>query len=237
MAVNDTWTPLTEIAAGEPSLSEFNAQNRDNLYVFEKVLFDGDGSASGKVHRHGTGTFANRPTVGNAGRTYFATDIGDTGVLYLDNGTKWLAVTPLTVTKPSNQPKTTDTTTVKDSALYFTIAASEKWQIELLLFWQAHVDGDILMTIDAPSGATGRWGLSRQQGTSTLFPTYMGLGLGTDQGIEADAGSVVRGAHIFGVVHNSTTPGTVDFAWAQASSHATATTILDYSILVARQIG
>lgn len=82
---NDVWTAPAGPAAGVASLSEMQEQRTDNIYVIELVM-EGDQSASGKTHRHGSGTLANRPAAGNAGRLYFATDLG---VTFIDDGTLW----------------------------------------------------------------------------------------------------------------------------------------------------
>ena len=149
---------------------------------------------------------------------------------------KWEPKGLTLIRKLANQSKTTDTTTAADTVLKFTIGASETWFFEFFIFWQAHVDGNILMTIDVPTGATGRWALGRQQGSASLEPTYVTLAFGTDQGIEVDASSTPRGTIIFGSVLNSTTAGDVEFAWAQLASLATATTVLSASYLKAYQL-
>ncbi len=54
-------------------------------------------SYAGTQYGNGFGTYANRPTAGQAGRTYYATD---TAVVFYDNGTAWqpvdAAVAPMT---------------------------------------------------------------------------------------------------------------------------------------------
>lgn len=84
---NDTWTGPSGPAAGTIILAEMQAQRTDNLFVIEQVIFNGDVSASGKVHRHKSGALVDRPTPGNAGRLYFPTDIG---LQLVDDGTEWL---------------------------------------------------------------------------------------------------------------------------------------------------
>jgi hypothetical protein len=86
MAVSDLWTALRDWVTDEiPGATEFNQQLRDNLNVLLKTL-TGDSSTQQK-HAHATGTLAARPAAGNAGRLYYATDLG---VLFVDDGTNWL---------------------------------------------------------------------------------------------------------------------------------------------------
>lgn len=85
----DVWTSPSGPVAGIVGLSEMQTQRTDNLTVVEKVLLDGDVSASGKVHRHKSGTYANRPAAGQAGRIYLATDLQ---VTFMDDGTDWYPI-------------------------------------------------------------------------------------------------------------------------------------------------
>ncbi len=87
----DIWTPPSGPAAGVSSRSEMISQRTDNIDVLSRVA-DGDASASTIKHRHKTGTLANRPTAGEAGRIYIPTDLH---VMLIDDGTEWLIGPPL----------------------------------------------------------------------------------------------------------------------------------------------
>lgn len=88
MAASDTWTALADFATNEVvTATKLNQQLRDNLNVLQLGL-NGDGSTQSQgVHAHKTGTLANRPAAGKAGRLYYTTDLG---VTFLDDGTTWI---------------------------------------------------------------------------------------------------------------------------------------------------
>ena len=81
----DTWTAPSGPSAGVASLAEMQAQRTDNIDVLSRAV-DGDSSASTIKHRHKTGTLANRPAAGEAGRLYSATDLG---AIFEDDGSNW----------------------------------------------------------------------------------------------------------------------------------------------------
>ncbi len=81
----DTWTAPSGPSAGVASLAEMQAQRTDNIDVLSRAV-DSDSSASTIKHRHKSGAWASRPAAGEAGRFYYATDLG---VLFLDDGTNW----------------------------------------------------------------------------------------------------------------------------------------------------
>ncbi len=92
MAVNDTWTALADFATNEVvTASKLNQQLRDNSNVLA-LATDGDQSGSTIKHRHKSGTFSNRPAAGEAGRFYYAMDIGSGGILFADDGSNWWPV-------------------------------------------------------------------------------------------------------------------------------------------------
>lgn len=85
----DSYTAPTEWNTGTTvDESKLEQQIRDNLTAIVNTLV-GDASASTLRQRGASGTFAARPTAGNAGRTYYATDCG---ILFLDNGVRWDSV-------------------------------------------------------------------------------------------------------------------------------------------------
>ncbi len=88
---NDTWTAPSGPSAGVAGLAEMQAQRTDNVNVLGLAV-DGDTSTSTIKHRHKTGTLANRPTAGEAGRIYIPTDLH---VMLIDDGTEWLIGPPI----------------------------------------------------------------------------------------------------------------------------------------------
>lgn len=85
------WTaPRTWVTGELVTAAIQNTHIRDNQLEIQAVA-EGDTGAT-LEHRHKAGTLANRPTPGEAGRIYLATDVGLT--LY-DDGTEWLIGPPL----------------------------------------------------------------------------------------------------------------------------------------------
>ena len=174
------------------------------------------------------------PTIG---RVYAKEDVsGSKPYWQSDSGDVHSLVRPEQVlTKLANQTRVNSTTLVDDDTLKFSIGASENWVFHIFVFWQASTAGDIKFNITVPSGAAGRWGLGRQQNNTAFFPTYIGLDLGTEQGVLADSSSSPRGTIISGTVFNSTTAGDVTLQFAQLASDGTASVILSASWLQAMQ--
>lgn len=76
------WVDSVVVTAGD-----LDAEVRDRMDVLERVI-NGDTSTA-KKHKHKNGTLANRPAAAEAGRVYYATDLG---ALFLDDGTQWLMI-------------------------------------------------------------------------------------------------------------------------------------------------
>lgn len=91
----DTWTAPSGPAAGVAGRAEMISQRTDNINVLSRAV-DGDSSASTIKHRHKTGTLANRPAPGEAGRIYFPTDLA---VMLVDDGTDWGIASPADLLK------------------------------------------------------------------------------------------------------------------------------------------
>lgn len=107
---------------------------------------------------NGSGTHAARPAAGTAGRTYFETD---TGVLYRDSGSAWVAASTGRVAKTAAQTLTQSNTTLQNlTSLVFPVEASEVWFVEAwLLLTDANTTADWKFGWTAPAGATAAWGM------------------------------------------------------------------------------
>lgn len=69
--------------------AQWNEQVPDNITALFNAIV-GDGQATEEViHRHLSDTLANRPAAGEAGRIYYASDVGDDGIWFRDNGSNW----------------------------------------------------------------------------------------------------------------------------------------------------
>jgi hypothetical protein len=83
---DDYTAPAQRIANDVVTAADWNAQIPDNITALKNAI-DGDAQATSEViHQHKSGTFANRPAAGNAGRIYYSTDLG---VTFLDDGAVW----------------------------------------------------------------------------------------------------------------------------------------------------
>lgn len=83
----DTWVATIKTwAAAVLASSDMNQEIRDRATVLANAV-DGDTSGTTIKHRHKSGTLAARPTAGEAGRLYYATDLG---AEFIDDGSAWL---------------------------------------------------------------------------------------------------------------------------------------------------
>lgn len=144
------------------------------------------------------------------------------------------------VVKSSNQSKT-NTTMGTDNHLQMSVAANATYYVEMLIFYQAHEDADIIISFTGPSGATFDW-------LSDMLTTLTPSGAGSDevsrsqQGISNTPAGGGRGnsngavAPIRGVL-KTTNSGTFALRWAQFAASASATIVLAGSFMKLTKLG
>lgn len=131
--------------------------------------------------------------------------------------------------KTADESVTSSTTLQDDDHLSFSIGASETWAF-LIVSGETGGAGGFKWAFTLPSGASGTgtyWAVSDNNSANVSDITTGG----TDTSVPS-AGTLI----INGYVLNSTTPGTVQFRWAQNSSNATAMILKKGTILIAVKV-
>lgn len=130
-----------------------------------------------------------------------------------------------TVTKSSDETRTTNTTVTADSTLTFPVLANTKYRFRVLAFFTSPSTPDFKFSVLGPSSPTvflcryQRGGLSSfdsDHACRTSYPSAITVPSASDQSgyIEID-----------GVLHNGSNAGTIDFGWAQDTSDAGSTIV------------
>lgn len=174
-----------------------------------------------------SGALWQRPAAGNAGTLYFATDLGDTGVIFYDTGSFWYTLSPIVIRKLAPQVVYNSTSNVNDNHFQFPIAAYESWSFELWVTYVATNTGNMRMTFWCPPGGSCPFSRASITGTPVVNkdPVYVaaprqsnlllrGWGLGT-----------TAATHIMGYAKNGATPGDVKFQWSQWTAETSNLTV------------
>jgi hypothetical protein len=138
------------------------------------------------------------------------------------------------IRKTADQSVTSNTVLVNDTHLFFSIAASEVWVVEVRLYYTGATTGDIKMAWAVPAGATGRHSALGQNTSITAFDHVYNATLTT--AIPLGALTSGESANHYATIVNAGTAGTVQWQWAQQASDATATIVLTNSILIAERV-
>lgn len=150
---------------------------------------------------------------------------------------------PQVIRKPATESVSSSTTPQDDDDLTFTIGASEVWQYEFaIVAGSTSNTPDLTWQLTVPSGATPA-GIAFGQITATTG-LQSDLWMTTRQDTAVPQGNVGiwsdsswgTGLPIRGTIENSTTAGNVTFQWAQNTSNATATQVIEGSYLLATPI-
>lgn len=133
----------------------------------------------------------------------------------------------IAVMKPSDETVTSSASLQNDNDFSFSIGANERWVGFIKMSISANASGGIKMDMTAPASATGN--MSGIAPNAILFaPTAIGTGFGTTTTFSS--GNL---ATIAFDITNSSTPGTVNFRWAQNASFGTGTIIKGGAIMMA----
>jgi hypothetical protein len=122
------------------------------------------------------------------------------------------------------------TTLQNDDDLFFTIAASEKWTVEIVCKIVSNATPDFKVFFTAPAGATFNFVTLQSVGTVALVPWAS-----TAQSIITDATATGNIGIVKAYVINSTTAGTVNFQWAQNTAEASNTILKAGSFMIANR--
>ena len=143
-------------------------------------------------------------------------------------------------TKASDESVTSSTTPQNDDDLLFSIAANEKWVVELHLQIEVEhgTNGGIKIDFSVPSGCT--WEAIANAFKAMLMTdtpaVYASAGLASGFSIQTGASLEPTQLHIWAVINNGTNAGTVTLQWAQFNSHATAVKVGSNSWMSARKV-
>lgn len=171
----------------------------------------------------------------SAGRVIYETD---TGLIKTSNGAAWAGVTSSgtfsTVRKTADESVTSSTVMQNDDHLLIPVLASTKYLVEA---WIACVGTtgtsgpNLKFGWTGPAGATMRFGYHAEDLLSASGPTWV-TSIGSTLSLNGAgwAGDSLL-IHVMGYLDISTTPGNLQLQWAQATSSATATQVLQGSAI------
>ena len=114
-----------------------------------------------------------------------------------------------------------------DNHLFIPIGANEVWAFTLTTIVNGDTAADINRAFSVPSGATGGWGVASGN-------NYNAFGAAIFQG--TTTGTDIINIPVTGVVINSSTPGNLQFQWAQTIATAVDTKVLKGSFLIAHRL-
>lgn len=144
---------------------------------------------------------------------------------------------PIRLRKTADETVNNSAALQNDNHLFFTIGVSEVWAVECFLIWSDANNSSAALKIGwtFPAGCTGTWTfVQKQVGTSALEaldPVALSSTLQSAYGQAAN-----QAAWVAATVVNSTTAGTLQLQWAQASATVADTIVRTNSTLVAHKI-
>jgi hypothetical protein len=159
----------------------------------------------------------------------------DAGTETLVSGGSGGAGSLTVVRKTANETVNNSATLQNDDHLLLAIGASEVWEFQFTLWYDAGVTPDIKFAITVPSGATLRWG--NAPWVNTAGAAY-GTGAESSSGGSRDfaGGTAPRITVIHGMIANSTNAGNLQLQWAQNTANASDTIVYANSTLKAWQL-
>jgi hypothetical protein len=128
------------------------------------------------------------------------------------------AIPHLLAYKSANESLTSNTTLQDDDHLFFTMAASDVWHIQVGLHVSGGNDSNIALAFTLPSGSMMLSNFSFSPGNTAQLVDWVA------SGASQTVRSHINGSYIWigGTVQNGATPGNFRLQWAQAASVATA---------------
>jgi hypothetical protein len=148
---------------------------------------------------------------------------------------------PIIVVKTSDETVTGSTSYQDDDELVFAVGASEKWIVELVLFYNGATAGDLKVAIVPPTSGTGWFGqtnITASAASVGSVEVFAKTGLGTSN--DLGTGAPGTGAGVFNIARyyinfeNSTNAGNLQVQWAQIAASG-ATTVKAGSFLIAHR--
>lgn len=158
-----------------------------------------------------------------------------TGQMGINDGTNNLFRDSF-VLKTADETVNTSAALQNDDVLVLPVAASSKYLVDAFIIYDSNTTADFKCAWVGPSGATMNWTVNGLAVASTAVSGSVVLANAAiaDAGAQsiggAGAGTQVV-AHIAGILTVSTTAGTLQFRWAQATSDASDTKVIAGSYL------
>lgn len=171
----------------------------------------------------------------------------------LTDGTKDLTINDLTLTgnlsvsglgaqirkvKTSDQSVTSSTTFVNETALSFTMGTSQTWDADWVLYYSADATLNMKLTMTFPTGTTCTWGYQGYKSDDGFFSAGFAAATPVTSffilGGNGSANTLI--ARVTATLVTAGTAGDCTLQFAQSSSSATASTILNRSRLIATRL-
>jgi len=135
-----------------------------------------------------------------------------------------------TVVKTSDQEIISDITVADDDELFISLLANKRYLLKFDIIYEGDALGDIRFAFSVPAGSTGQHGSVAANGQITFNLTSV-------DGYNAGGATVEEHAYITVWITTSATAGNITLQWAQITSNAVATKVLEKSVLLVREIG
>lgn len=116
-----------------------------------------------------------------------------------------------------------------DDDIKLEVGADETWLFVLFALYKAHADADLTLGWAVPSGASMIW-MGIQQGGDALDESETTNMNGAGTGANPCTGQA------WGVIRNGATAGDLQLRWAQSTAHASDTSVLKDTVLMAWKI-
>jgi len=146
----------------------------------------------------------------------------------------FLAVGPhLIARRTTDQSVTSSTVLVNDDTLQLTVAASEIWQIEFNLLYEADAAGDLKLSFSFPTSGVCYSHAAHLDAGGAVTVTQLRLTAtdGSSMPLPGAGAASPRWQPLSVLFINSTNAGTLILRWAQNTSNATATKVLTHSTI------
>jgi hypothetical protein len=146
------------------------------------------------------------------------------------------AIRTLTIRKTADEIVNNSAVFQNDNDFFFDVAANEIWAFHLGMRVTSNTTADIKFQWTVPSGMTGRWWGLYQNGDGTLNVSAKTADLLTSP-FTIPWGGVSEGfINWRGIAVVSTTAGTLQLQWAQATATVVDTKIFADSFLIAQRV-
>ncbi len=153
-----------------------------------------------------------------------------------DQFNKWLVNTKYAY-KPANETISSNATLQNDDDLFVTVDAAAHYIVECELFIASQAAADAQIAFSCPSGSVFTWRLhSINSSGSTTNDDFLSV-MGTSSApAVAGLGASTVAASVRGLLIVGGSSGTFQLRWAQNTSNASGTSMLQYSYMSLRRV-